>query len=115
MFKQTLIANEACGNSAPAHRSGRHGLDHHDRAQLGIHGGDGLPACWAHASTRRGLSRLVASKWSETMPRDTGALSLMLLAVVLLTAILTFADHALSHAPRSVPAVDLSTVQAVAD
>ena len=47
------------------------------------------------------------------MPRDTGALSLMLLAVVLLTAILTIADHALSHAPRSVPGVDLSTVQAV--
>ena len=49
------------------------------------------------------------------MPRDTGALSLMLLAVVLLTAILTIADRALSNAPRSVPAVDLGTVQAVAD
>ena len=49
------------------------------------------------------------------MPPDTGALSLMLLAIVLLTVILIIADRALSHAPRSVPAVDLSTVQALAD
>jgi hypothetical protein len=49
------------------------------------------------------------------MPRDTGALSLMLLAVVLLTAILTIADRALSHAPRSVPDADLALLQNVSN
>jgi hypothetical protein len=49
------------------------------------------------------------------MPPDTGALSLMLLAVVLLTVILIIADRALSHAPRSAPDADLALLQNVSN
>jgi hypothetical protein len=49
------------------------------------------------------------------MRRDTGALSLMLLAMVLLTAILIISDRALTHSPRSAPDTDLGPLQNVSN
>ena len=49
------------------------------------------------------------------MLRDTGALSLIILAVALLGVILVISDRALSHSPRGVPTADLSTLQGTAE